>query len=240
VRRPRTAEVFKHFYQFGLVTLDRVGFWVGTPGRQRLEFHGREHFDTLLHNRTGAVLLGAHIGSFDALRVLADGAGIPVNVVMSTRHAPRINRVLRELNPRSRARVIEIDPTSGRSVFELRACLDRGEFVSLLADRTGAGERTRTVEARFLGEPATFPAGPFVLASRLQCPVLLMIGIRRGPGRYVIYAEPFADRIELPRARRATALDDIVQRYANRLEAYCRRAPYQWFNFYDFWRRDGS
>src|SRR5262249_13596380 len=155
--------------------------------------------------------------------------------VMSTRHAPRINRILRELNPKAALRIIEVDPTSSRSVFELKACLERGEFVALLADRAGSGSRTRNIEAEFLGRLAAFPVGPFVLASRLDCPVLLMIGVRVGPAAYEVFAEPFAERIVLNRSERSATLHELVDAYAGRLEAYCFKAPYQWFNFYDFW-----
>jgi predicted LPLAT superfamily acyltransferase len=89
----------------------------------------------------------------------------------------------------------------------------------------------------FLGEPAPFAHGPFILASLLECPVYLFFCLREGNG-YRIYCEPFAERIVLPRGERVPRLREYLQQYARRLEAYCMKAPYQWFNFYDFWRRD--
>jgi predicted LPLAT superfamily acyltransferase len=232
---PGLRAVFRHYREFALTTLDRVGFWSGRADEFEIAFHGREHFAALLEEQRGAVLLGAHLGSFDALRALADRWMITVNILMSTRHAPRINRVLRELSPQTTARVIEVDPTSSRSVFEIQACLERGEFVALLGDRVGGGAHARTIEVDFLGSTAAFPAGPFLLARGLQCPVLLMIGLRVRPGAYDVFAEPLADRVRGPRAGRAAALRDIAQAYAHRLEAYCLASPYQWFNFFDFW-----
>jgi predicted LPLAT superfamily acyltransferase len=231
--------VFRHYHEFALTTLDRVGFCSGRADDFAIRFHGREHFASLAGEGRGAIVLGAHLGSFDALRALADRSVIIVNFLMSTGHAPRINRVLQELSPRTRARVIEVDPASSRSVFEIKACLERGEFVALLGDRVGSGPRARTIEADFLGRPARFPPGPFVLATRLDCPVLLMIGLRVGPGAYEIFAEPLADRVELAAADRGARLREVVQAYACRLEAYCLMQPYQWFNFYDFWNEEG-
>ncbi len=233
--RPAVRDSFRHYREFAVAILDRVGFWSGRADGFEIRFHGREHFTRLIEDKRGAILLGAHLGSFDALRALAERWNIAVNILMSTRHAPRINRILRELSPRATARVIEVDPTSSRSVFELKACLERGEFVAVLGDRAGDGPRSRTVQVDFLGGRAAFPPGPFVLASRLDCPVLLMIGIRVGPAAYEVFAEPFADRVVLPRAERGARLRELVEAYARRLETYCVKAPYQWFNFYDFW-----
>lgn len=238
--QPSVWDSFRHYWEFAVTILDRVGFWSDRADDFEIRFHGREHFQSLIESKRGAILLGAHLGSFDALRVLADRWAIAVNVLMSTRHAPRINRILRELSPRATVRVIEVDPTSSRSVFELKACLERGEFVAILGDRVGPGARTRSIEVDFLGGRAAFPAGPFVLASRLDCPVLLMIGVRIGPAAYEVFAEPFAERIVLPRAERNARLHELAAAYAKRLEAYCLKAPYQWFNFYDFWGEEAG
>ena len=161
-------------------------------------------------------------------------------MLTTTRHAARINRVLRELSPRAAVRVIEIDPISNRSVFELKACLERGEFVAMLGDRVAPGPRTRAVEVDFLGGRAAFPPGPFVLASRLDCPVLLMIGVRVGPDAYEVFAEPLAERVTLPRAERNARLHDLVDAYGRRVEAFCLKARYQWFNLYVFWGEEAS
>jgi predicted LPLAT superfamily acyltransferase len=86
-----------------------------------------------------------------------------------------------------------------------------------------------------LGEPARFPAGPFIIASLLQCPVYLVFGLFHRPNRYDLYCEPFAERVQLPRKTRQQALTTYAQKFADRLEHYCRLGPYNWFNFYDFW-----
>jgi predicted LPLAT superfamily acyltransferase len=89
-----------------------------------------------------------------------------------------------------------------------------------------------------LGEPAPFPVGPWLLAHSLRVPVLLCFGLYEGGNRYRLIFEPFADRIEIPRHDRALALDAVIARFAHRVEHYIRVAPYNWFNFYDFWQQD--
>ena len=237
---PRMWDCFLHYREFALNILDRLGFWGGNADEFEIRFRGREHFTRLLEDKRGAILLGAHIGSFDALRVLARKGGLVVNVVMFTRHAQMINRIFNEINPDTELRVINLDLTSIQSVFDIKACVERGEFVALLGDRVGIGEHKRISWVPFLGAMAPFPQGPFILASVLQCPVILMIGLRVNSMTYETFAELLTERVVLPRARRAEALDEVVGAYAKRLEKYCVRAPYQWFNFYDFWGDDAG
>ncbi len=237
---PRLWDCFLHYREFALNILDRLGFWCGDDGQFKIIIHGREHFTRLLGEKRGAILLSAHLGSFDALRVLARKAGMPVKVLMFTQNAQKINRIFNELSPEMETRVINLDPGSIRSVFDIKACVERGEFVALLGDRVGVGEHKRISRVPFLGAMAPFPQGPFLLASTLQCAVVLMIGLRVNNGTYEAFAEPLADRVVLPRMRRDKTLDELVGNYAKRLEEYCFKAPYQWFNFYDFWGDDAK
>ena len=232
---PGVWDCFLHYREFALTILDRLCFWRGDGHQFEIIFHGQELFAGLIKERRGAILLGAHIGSFDALRVLAGKAGMAVNVLMFTRHAQKINAIFNELNPEMKLRVINLDVTSIQSVFDVRACVERGEFVALLGDRVGIGEQRRISSIPFLGAMAPFHQGPFILASVLGCPVILMIGLRVDKTTYEAFAELLAERVVLPRDRQAEALDEYVKTYAKRLEEYCFKAPYQWFNFYDFW-----
>ena len=76
----------------------------------------------------------------------------------------------------------------------------------------------------------------------LKVPVVLAFGLYRGGHRYDLAFESFSDSIAVPRQQRAQAVLALIQRYAGRLEHYARLAPYNWFNFYDFWGNedDGS
>ena len=106
-------------------------------------------------------------------------------------------------------------------------------MIAVLADRGRPDEPMR--HAPFLGDPAPFPVGPWLLANALKIPVVLCFGVYRGGNRYELTFEPFADTVEFPRERREAALQACVNAYAERLEAQVRNAPYNWFNFYDFW-----
>ena len=197
--------------------------------------HGREHLERLARAGRGALVLSAHLGSFDALRLVADEGGVPLNVAMFLRNARMINAVFTRLNPSRPLRIIDLERAAPRSVFDIRACIQRGEFVGMLGDRVGIGDDARISWVPFLGERAAIPHGPFLLASVLKCPVLLMIGLRVDHATYEVFVEVLAEQIMLPAMDRGGALDALARDYVGRLEHYCLRAPYQWFNFYEFW-----
>jgi predicted LPLAT superfamily acyltransferase len=217
------------------VILDRLSLWSGSIDEFQVEIHGQEHMETLFASKTGAFLVGAHIGSFDVLRVVAREAGIPVNVVMYVENAERINDAFETLDPECNVRVINSNPTSVKAGFEIRRCIERGEFVSVLADRVSPGVKSRIAYADFFGKRAAFPQGPFLLPMVMRIPVILTIAIRTGPRAYDIYFEPLADDQPVPRRRREEIVQERVEHFAARLEHYCKKAPLQWFNFYDFW-----
>ena len=109
----------------------------------------------------------------------------------------------------------------------------------IVGDRTSTSTAERSKNAIFLGQPAPFAEGPFILAGILECPIFLLFCIKESE-QHNIYLEPFAESLKLPRKNRQQALQNTIQRYAERLEHYCLKAPYQWFNFFDFWSTDNQ
>ena len=138
-----------------------------------------------------------------------------------------------DLCPELQARVIPLGRPD--TMLRVHECLERGEIVGILGDRTLKSDRTARCD--FLGAPATFPQGPLLLAAIVKAPVVLFFGLYHGGRRYAIHFEAFADeRQHRPQGSRARSSSRWIERYAARLEHYCRLAPYNWFNFYDFWR----
>lgn len=237
---PRTWDGFLHYRAFALSIVDRIAIWFGRTDDFRLEIHGFEPFDRLAAQKRGAIVLGAHLGSFDVMRMLAVRHRTVVNVLMFTRNAQHINQLFRELSPEVETHVIHVDPGSVESVFEVRRCLARGEHVAILGDRIEPGDRQRSSRVKLLGGEVELPQAPFLLASLLGCPVLFVVALRRGPQRYQVFTEQLAERVELPRAGREAALCELLTSYAARLEHHCLQAPYEWFNFYDYWEEHPS
>lgn len=225
---------YRNIYNFAVCALDRVFLVRGETRRFELHAHGQEHLERLRQDGRGAILLGAHLGSFEVMRALSKDREFVVNILAYFHNARMINSFLATVGADFRGRVIEIDPKDTSYIFAVQAAIERGELVAILGDRVGVNDKTATAE--FLGARARFPTGPYTLAALLRCPVFLTFGLYRAPNRYDLYCEPLGEHLELPRGAREAALAAHVQRYAHRLEHYCRLAPDNWFNFYDFWR----
>jgi predicted LPLAT superfamily acyltransferase len=180
------------------------------------------------------LLIGAHLGSFEVLRAVGRGrAGLKVAMLMYEENARKINAALEAINPAATADIIALGRMD--SMIEARDKLDQGYLVGMLADR-GLGDDA-TVDCEFLGKLAPFPVGPFRMAALLHRPVFFMAGLYLGGNRYQIHFEPLADFSETPRAERDAAMRAAQQLYAERLSHFCRLAPYNWFNFFDFWQK---
>jgi predicted LPLAT superfamily acyltransferase len=234
-RAPGTLASFLHFRAFALSIFDRIVLWLGREGDLQFEVSGTEDLWRLLRPDRGAVVVSSHLGSFDALRALAERDDMVVNVLMFTGIAPRINAILRELAPKAQIRVIEPDPRSFDTLLQIRQCIERGELVAMLGDRVEPGDRGRSCSVSFLGDPVEIPEAPYLMAGLLGCPLVFMVALRSGAGRYRVFAEILSERVELPSGEREKGVRELAAAYAGRLERYCLQAPYQWFNFFDFW-----
>ena len=235
-RPPDAVATFLHLRSFALSIFDRLALWFGDEGDFDFEVVGIEHPQRLLREDRGALVVGAHLGSFDALRALADRDDRVVNILMFTTNAPRINAIFRELSPDAQMRVISVGPDSFGTVLRIRGCIARGEIVAMLGDRTEPGHVGRAIRVPFLGDEVEIPQAPYLLAGLLGCPLFFMVALRSGPGRYRVFAEVLAERVELPRGEREKRIRELALGYVQRLEHYCTAAPYEWFNFYDYWR----
>jgi predicted LPLAT superfamily acyltransferase len=232
-RPVRSRDIYQHILRFARVTLDRV-FLLMDRGDFVVNRTGHQYLAELAATKTGAILVGAHLGSFEAMRAGASREHLPINIVGHFENARMINALLSQIDPEKSARVLHVGSDPVGFAVQVQERLAQGEMVAILADRVGLNDKQ--LEVAFLGGRAKFPTGPFLLAALLKCPVYLVFGLYFEPNRYELFCEPFAERIELPRGDRAQALQAVVTRYAARLEHYVRLAPDNWFNFYDFWR----
>jgi predicted LPLAT superfamily acyltransferase len=235
-RPPRVSDTYRQIREFSENLFDRMLMWSGEGERFHIVDRGREHLDRLVAEKRGGILLSSHVGSFDMLRVLSARAGITLNLLVFTEHAPRINQFFERLDPSSRTRLIHFDPSSIKATFQIKAAVERGEFVGILGDRVWQSPRNRAVSVDFLGRQARFPLGPFLLQAVLGCPMLLTHCVRTGAERYESTTELLAKAGVVPRDERDKHAAELAQRYATALEAACLRTPHQWFNFFEFWR----
>jgi predicted LPLAT superfamily acyltransferase len=228
-------DVFQHYRTFATVALDRVFLLNDRFDLFDIQSYGHEPLLDLVDHKRGALLLGAHIGSFEILRAIAEkGRGVTVRMLMFEDIARKLNAVLHAINPNFKMNIIGLGKLD--SMLKIGEHLDAGELVGMLGDR--AISATGQVKIKFFGQDAEFPDAPFRLAAMLKCPVILMVGLYRGGNRYDLYFEQLVDGLPVGRNERARVIQSWQRLYVERLEYYCRMAPYNWFNFYDFWNAD--
>ncbi len=230
--RPATSrDVFRHLFSFSCVLLDRLFLLSNRLQHFTIDVFGLNHVTSALGQGRGCALLGSHLGSFEVLRAFGRQSPVPIRILMYRANSGAYSRIMEQLDPALADAVIEIG--TPEAMLRVRESLERGELVGILADRAPAGQKVVTVP--FLDAPAPLPTGPLMLCAALGVPIVLFFGIRTGARRYSVYFEAFADRLQLPRSGRSELVAGWVRRYAERLEAYCRSYPFNWFNFYDFW-----
>jgi predicted LPLAT superfamily acyltransferase len=229
-RAPSLRDVFRHYHTFASVALDRVFFLKARFAEFDVRVEGEDILREAVAAGEGCLLIGAHLGSFEALRALGRDKPVRVNLVMYEENARNVIAVTKAIDSTLAEAVIPL----GRfdSMLQVAQRLERGEWIGVLGDR--ALDREGMVRVPFLGEEAGFPASPFRIAGMLKRPVVLMVGLYLGGNRYHLHFERLIGEGELA-LRDPQAVERWVQRYAQRLEHYCRLAPYNWFNFYDFW-----
>jgi predicted LPLAT superfamily acyltransferase len=233
-REPTLADHWRHFFAFASCTLDRILFLSDRTEGIDIDVHRPEAVRALVARNPGCLLFVAHFGSAESLRVIAiNKRGLPLSILLDRRVGRKLTELLEELNPQLARSVIDASERGPTLVLKLKEALQEGRMVGIMADRALPTERS--VEVEFLGGKARLPVGPWYLANALQAPVILGFGCYLGDNRYAAHFELFAESIKLPRNGRDAALKQVAQKYARRLEHYAHLAPYNWFNFYDFW-----
>ena len=233
-RPPTWLDVARHFHTFASVTLDRVYFLTETLRRFDTRLIGIEELHRAMDLGRGVLLIGAHVGSFDALRAAStQRPEVTVRVVLDAQHSPALSAILKQLNPQIAAGIINPRQDGTAVALEIGAALNDGALVTMLADRGRPGNATVSVD--FLGDPAEFPTAPWQIAAALHVPIVMCVGLYRGGNRYDLHFEMITERLHIDRSQRQQQLRVVVQDFANRLAALVRAAPYNWFNFYDFW-----
>lgn len=241
---PEKLSPYRHLVSFGETMLDKLAAWRGDFSEKNLTVHGIKHYEALFKREKGIVMLGSHLGNLELCRALSRRhKDLKINALVFTEHAERFNAVMKTVNPQSEVNVIQVSKMGPDTAILLQQKIDAGEWIVIVGDRTSVTKEDRVIWADFLGKPAPFPQGPFMLASILKQPVYLMFGLRddsQKEPRFDVYFEPFSEQIILPRGQREEALQEVVQNYAQRLEHFTLKAPSQWYNFFNFWQLTGK
>lgn len=232
-RVPGWRDRYRHFFTFATTIHDRIYLVNRRFDLFEFEVHGEEALRRLLAGGKGLFLMGAHLGSFEVIRAIGwKYTDLRVAMVMHQGNAQKIIATLAAINPEAVQHIIGMGQFD--SMLRVQDYLDEGGVVGMLADRTPGGEVLKRV--KILGGDAGLPIGPFRMAALLRRPVVFMTGLYLGGNRYSVHFDALADFSGVARDQRDAAVEAAVIRYAALLDQYCRKAPYNWFNFFEFWQ----
>ena len=226
---------FRHFISFANAIIDKLAAWSGALSRDEVEYFRRDLIINHLREGRGVLLLGSHLGNLEVCRIIADfDKTIRTNVLVHTKHAQRFSHLLNRNGGHFHLNLIQVTEITAATAQLLSDKIEAGELIIMAADRTPVGNNRRVSRVSFMGAPAEFPQGPFILAALLKCPVYTLFCLRQN-NKHVIYFDHFSEQVTIPRQAREQALHELIQRYAERLQFYCLKEPLQWFNFFNFW-----
>jgi predicted LPLAT superfamily acyltransferase len=236
-RRPTAGDRFRQILSFATTIHDRVYLINAHFEQFNITVEGEAMLHAQVDSGRGALLMGAHMGSFEVMHSLGRRQrGLQVTMAMYEENARKINATLAAINPRLVPDIVSLGRID--AMLNIAERLDRGAFVGVLGDRTLGDEPVQAVT--LLGERAYLPTGPMRAAAILRCPVFFMAGLYRGKNNYHVVFEPIADFAAIPAGARSAAIRSAIERYAAVLDRCCRSDPYNWFNFHDFWRTPGG
>lgn len=232
LERPITwRDLYRHILAFASTIHDRFYLLSQRSDLFDIRVTGAELLCDLRDRDEGALLFSAHLGSFEMLLDHARTNRLHTCVAMYPENARQLNSMLAAINPLAAKGIIAL----GRfdSMLAIHQELENGALVGILADRSiGQG---KYISAPFFGKPAQFPSGPFRMAAMLKRPVYFMTALYLGGNRYDVHFELLTDFSDADSVGRDAATHTTLLKYVAAMERHCRQAPFNWFNFYDFW-----
>ncbi|TMM58513.1 lipid A biosynthesis acyltransferase [Maribacter algarum] len=221
------ASIYKSYYTFGKTLTDKVAISTGLRHKFTYTHDGIEHIDNLLKKNQGGILISGHVGNFEISHYfLEDRYSISkISMVTTMAEHENIQEYMEQISVKSHLKFIVVKDDMSH-IFEIHKAIDEGGLVVFTGDRYMPGGKV--LNESFLGKEASFPMGPYLLASRLNMPVLFVYFMKGEKRHYDLYA-----RTAEFKARDAQGL---LKEYTQSMEWILKKYPLQWFNYYDFWK----
>ncbi len=218
--------VFQSYFIFGQTIIDKTAISSGLRNRFTYEFEGVEILHRLLADKKGGVLISAHIGNFEIAEYFFSEIDLDcqINLVTTDRERSVIKEYLESISKKSTIKFIIVKEDVSH-IYDINRALQQNELICFTGDRYFEG--VKCLEASLLGKKAQFPAGPFLIGSRLQVPVVFVYVMKENNMHYHLYTQESNTK-----HRDATAL---LEAYVTSVEGMIHKYPLQWFNYFDFW-----
>lgn len=224
--------LFRNYYRLGQILIDKIAISGGMVNKYKFKFEHYQDFLDVLNSEQGVIMLGGHIGNWEIGAPFFGDYGKHINIVMYDAEHQKIKEMLEKNSKGHDYKIIPVNNDNLTHVFQITEALDKHEYVCFQGDRYVNAEKL--LSTPFMGREADFPAGPFLLASRMKVPVVFYFAMREKNRTYhyrFTMAQPVA------RTRDKKPEQALLEQYVANFEKILKEYPEQWFNYYDFWKR---
>lgn len=226
-RLKSALKTYQNHCLFGQVVIDRFAMYAGK--KFWIEIEGLEYYQKLTSGKESFIQLSSHMGNYEiaGYTLMHDKKALNALVFFGEKASVMSNRA--RLFSGTNIKMIPIRPDMGH-LFEIDQALQRGEIVSMPADRIFGSQKK--LQISFLGQVADFPYGPFSIATMRGLPVLAVHVMKLKCRTYKIYATPLPYDKEAPRQEQ---IKELAGKYVTELERMLSHYPTQWYNYFEFW-----
>ena len=222
--------VYKNYYRLGQTIIDKVVIMSGIDNKFTWDFDGEENLRTITALNKGGLLLSAHLGNWEIAGHLLKRLETKINVVMYDGEHQQIKKYMEGVTGKRNMQVIVIKEDLSH-IYAISEALKNNELVCIHADRFVEGSKTMVSD--FLGAPARFPAGPFILAATFKVPLSFVFAFKETGMHYHLYASAIKEYGGLSKE---AMMRQVLQEFTAQMEEKAKLYPEQWFNYYNFWQ----
>lgn len=248
---PEKTSGYKSILSFSLSLIERLSSWTGKTRKNKkiVRIEQSQAAENLIHQKNGAIIFGSHLGNIDFMRSLAlerkftEEKKPVINIIIEKNSSQKFSSMINSINGDFYLNTIDPSEITPATICILQDKLAAGELLFAACDRTSSGAKERTVTREFLGKKAKFPYGVFLMATLLKVPLFYIYGLREKTfmfhSRNVLYVRQSKVNLEsTARKERDKIIEKLCSEYVHNLESFCKKAPFQWYNFFDFWRQE--
>jgi len=223
--------LYKNYYLLGQSIIDKVVVMSGIKNDFSFDFDGEENLRKIAQLQKGGILLSAHIGNWDVAGHLFKRLDTRINIVLYDGEHEQIKEYLEGVTGKRNVNIIVIKNDLSH-IYAISDAFTKNELVCMHADRFLEGNKTLTAD--FLGAPARFPMGPFLLASKFKVPVSFVFAVKESKLHYHFFASEIKDYSTISKD---AVMQEMLNDYAAEMEKKVKQYPEQWFNYYNFWEQ---
>ncbi len=228
-------KIYKNYYIFGQTILDKVALLAGVKTKFTINHDGGKNLDKIAEMGKGGILVSAHIGNWEIAGQLLNRLNTTFNILMYANEHESLKKYMDEVEKKKNVNIIAIKDGEMGHLIELHNAFSKNELVVMHGDRFRDG--VQTLEAKFLGRTAKFPAGPFIMAAKFGVPLTVAFAVKETSTHYHFFAsEPIETKRTRDPKQTEIAVQELLHKYIAEVEKMVYRYPEQWFNYYAFWK----